>query len=74
MGHDLTLLHGDLRSPFGRAKMVEAMHRGVSSTEVDGEPNGRFVRCGPGYPMGSLRRDQHVVSRTKVTFALSLDP
>jgi len=46
----------------------------MSSTEVYGEPNGRLaLRC-PSYTMETMRRDQNMVSRTKITFAFSLYP
>jgi hypothetical protein len=50
-------------------KWSKAMVRKVSSSEVYGEPNGRLaLRC-PSYTMGTMSRDQNMVSRTKITFA-----
>jgi hypothetical protein len=52
----------------------KAMVRKVSQSEVYGEPNGRLaLRC-PSYTMGTMSRDQNMVSRTKITFAFSLYP
>jgi hypothetical protein len=45
-----------------------------NSNEVYGEPNGRFVLRCPSDAMGTTSRDQNMVSRTKITFALSLYP
>ena len=44
------------------------------SCEMYGEPNGRLALRRPSYTMGTMSRNQNIVSRTKITFALSLDP
>jgi hypothetical protein len=55
-------------------RFAGAVRSQLRSSEVYGEPNGRLaLRC-PSDTMGTMSRDQNMVSRTKITFAFSLYP
>jgi hypothetical protein len=66
-------LYAILLSDRNRSRdVVHASH--APSGEVYGQPSGRLAVRRPRYTMGTVRGDQDIVTRPKLTFAFALDP